>query len=129
MNQAEALLHGDLHTGSVMVTETDTRVIDPEFAFYGPMGFDLGVLIGNFLLACVAQTGAGEGDERDDHRIWLARQIPVLWESFLAEFSTLWHSSRAGNIFAARLNVEGDVGCRIGWLRFGRTRWDLRPQR
>ena len=41
LTHAEAMVHGDLHTGSVMVTETDTRVIDPEFAFYGPMGFDM----------------------------------------------------------------------------------------
>jgi 5-methylthioribose kinase len=38
MGSPEALIHGDLHTGSIMVTETETRVIDPEFAFYGPMG-------------------------------------------------------------------------------------------
>ncbi|MHC2294585.1 S-methyl-5-thioribose kinase [Bradyrhizobium barranii subsp. barranii] len=36
MASPEALLHGDLHTGSIMVTESQTRVIDPEFAFYGP---------------------------------------------------------------------------------------------
>ena len=36
LSDAEALLHGDLHTGSVLVTPADTRVIDPEFAFYGP---------------------------------------------------------------------------------------------
>ena len=36
MGSAEALIHGDLHTGSIMVTQDETRVIDPEFAFYGP---------------------------------------------------------------------------------------------
>lgn len=35
LSSSEALLHGDLHTGSVMTTETSTFVIDPEFAFYG----------------------------------------------------------------------------------------------
>jgi len=45
MASPEALLHGDLHTGSIMVTATETRVIDPEFAFYGPMGFDVGAVI------------------------------------------------------------------------------------
>ena len=40
LNAPEALIHGDLHTGSIMVTENSTVVIDPEFAFYGPMGFD-----------------------------------------------------------------------------------------
>ncbi|MCU0909233.1 MAG: S-methyl-5-thioribose kinase, partial [Rhodobacteraceae bacterium] len=28
--RAETMLHGDLHTGSVMVTDTEARVIDPE---------------------------------------------------------------------------------------------------
>ncbi len=47
--KAETLCHGDLHTGSVMVTDDETRVIDPEFAFYGPIGFDVGMLLGELL--------------------------------------------------------------------------------
>mmetsp|Transcript_2117 Transcript_2117/g.3997 ORF Transcript_2117/g.3997 Transcript_2117/m.3997 type:complete len:88 (+) Transcript_2117:73-336(+) len=31
----QALVHGDLHSGSVMSTNTSTFVIDSEFAFYG----------------------------------------------------------------------------------------------
>ena len=54
LTSAEALVHGDLHTGSIMVTEEDTRAIDPEFAFFGPMGFDVGALIGNLLIAAIA---------------------------------------------------------------------------
>ena len=57
MTSAQALIHGDLHTGSIMVTPADTRVIDPEFAFIGPIGFDVGVVIGNLLLAFFAQDG------------------------------------------------------------------------
>ena len=57
MTSAEALIHGDLHTGSIMATAEDTRVIDPEFAFIGPMGFDVGAVIGNLLLAYFAQGG------------------------------------------------------------------------
>ncbi|MCB1805127.1 MAG: S-methyl-5-thioribose kinase, partial [Candidatus Competibacteraceae bacterium] len=49
LTSAQALIHGDLHTGSIMLTQTDTRVIDPEFAFYGPIGFDLGACIANLL--------------------------------------------------------------------------------
>ena len=33
MTNAQALLHGDLHTGSVFVRDDSTKVIDPEFAF------------------------------------------------------------------------------------------------
>ena len=48
MTHAQALIHSDLHTGSLMVNADDTRVIDPEFAFYGPMGFDIGARVGKF---------------------------------------------------------------------------------
>ncbi|MEH2534647.1 S-methyl-5-thioribose kinase [Bradyrhizobium sp. AZCC 1588] len=51
LSAPEALIHGDLHTGSIMVTESETKVIDPEFAFYGPMGFDIGAVIANLLMA------------------------------------------------------------------------------
>ena len=54
---SQALIHGDLHTGSVMVTESDTRVIDPEFAVYGPIGFDLGAFLANLLMSYYSQPG------------------------------------------------------------------------
>jgi 5-methylthioribose kinase len=41
---AEALIHGDLHTGSIMVSLDDTRVIDQEFACYGANGIRCGYL-------------------------------------------------------------------------------------
>lgn len=51
MNNAQALLHGDLHTGSVFANETGIKVLDPEFAFYGPMGYDIGNVIGNLFFS------------------------------------------------------------------------------
>jgi 5-methylthioribose kinase len=57
LSEPQALIHGDLHSGSVMVTENDSRVIDPEFAFYGPIGFDLGAFFGNLLLSWYSQPG------------------------------------------------------------------------
>ncbi|GMO54026.1 MAG: S-methyl-5-thioribose kinase [Termitinemataceae bacterium] len=61
MNNAQALLHGDLHTGSIFVksavkgegasTGAKTRVFDPEFAFYGPIGYDVGNVIANLFFA------------------------------------------------------------------------------
>ena len=54
MTHAQALIHGDLHTGSIMANESDTRVIDPEFAFFGPMGFDIGAVLENLVLNCLS---------------------------------------------------------------------------
>ena len=57
MERAQALLHGDLHTGSLLVTPEATHVIDAEFAFYGPIAFDVGKFIGNLFIAFFASDG------------------------------------------------------------------------
>ena len=51
MNHAQALIHGDLHTGSIFVLPESTKIIDPEFAFFGPVGFDLGTIVANLSIA------------------------------------------------------------------------------
>jgi len=85
----EALLHGDLHTGSIMVTGSDTRIIDPEFAFYGPIGFDLGMVIANLIMAHLAEPGQ-RPDELSD--LWLLDQAEAVWTGFAKRFATHWRS-------------------------------------
>ena len=53
MNNPQALIHGDLHTGSIFVKEEKMKIIDPEFAFYGPIGYDLGVILANLAFALI----------------------------------------------------------------------------
>ncbi|MFC3205906.1 S-methyl-5-thioribose kinase [Aquamicrobium soli] len=100
---AETLLHGDLHTGSIMVTDEDTRVIDPEFAFYGPMAFDVGMLLANFWMAFFAQAGHEEGNSRASMRAYLLRVVWQTWSVFRAEFSRLWRTERTGMLYATSL--------------------------
>ena len=113
LERSEALLHGDLHSGSVMVTDTDTRVIDPEFAFYGPIGFDLGAFFANLLLSWYSQPGhAGLQDDRVAHREWLLDQSIGFWQSFRATFLALWASHATGDVFPAALfSSPGDAAC------------------
>lgn len=59
MTRAEALCHGDLHTGSIMADGTQTRVIDPEFAFFGPFGLDPGMFVANLFISAQARRTAG----------------------------------------------------------------------
>jgi 5-methylthioribose kinase len=61
MNNAQALIHGDLHTGSIFVKKDSTKVFDPEFAFYGPMGYDIGNVVANLIFAW--DNGRAGGDE------------------------------------------------------------------
>ncbi|SAK89017.1 Methylthioribose kinase [Caballeronia glebae] len=103
MNHAETLLHGDLHTGSIMVNESETFVIDPEFAFYGPMGFDVGALLANLLLAYFSRDWHGRIDGRDPvaYQEWLLEQMTRIWTGFSAQFLELWrdHESRSKRRF------------------------------
>tara|TARA_X000001036_G_scaffold265688_1_gene246791 strand:+ start:4130 stop:5404 length:1275 start_codon:yes stop_codon:yes gene_type:complete len=94
-NAPEALLHADFHTGSVMVTEDQTRVIDPEFAFYGPMGFDVGAIIANLFLAYYSQS-AHEG--RGDYATWILEQIETLHACFEREFTALFEGTLNGTV-------------------------------
>jgi hypothetical protein len=48
--------------GSIMVTADSTKVIDPEFAFYGPMAFDVAKILANLLLALFATYGLEKQD-------------------------------------------------------------------
>ena len=45
------LLHGDFYFGSFLKTAAGIKIIDPEFCFYGPAEFDLGVLIAHLKMA------------------------------------------------------------------------------
>ena len=89
MTSSQALLHGDLHTGSIMASKPDEnhnaniRVIDPEFAFFGPIGFDIGLFVANLFLNAVAQYGhAPDANSRDTYRSYLFQQYRFCWESF-----------------------------------------------
>src|SRR5215510_3064775 len=89
----EALIHGDLHTGSIMVTESRTQVIDPEFAFYGPMGFDIGAVLANLLMAYFASAGHERSPgERRLFEAWVLDTVEQVWTGFVRKFFELWRA-------------------------------------
>jgi len=107
LNCPQALIHGDLHSGSVMVTATDSRVIDPEFAFYGPIGFDLGAFFANLLLSWYSQPGHARGvDDRGAYRDWILEQARIFWATFHHRFVALWIESGEGDAFSRRMFGE-----------------------
>ncbi|MDX8515641.1 S-methyl-5-thioribose kinase [Mesorhizobium captivum] len=106
---AETLLHGDLHSGSIMVTDTETRMIDPEFAFYGPIAFDVGMLLANFWMAFFSQRGHEENGSRDSMRAYLLNVTAETWAIFRAEFAQLWRTERTGMLYHRSLfEDQGD---------------------
>ncbi|MDT2570683.1 S-methyl-5-thioribose kinase [Enterococcus raffinosus] len=53
MNNDQALIHGDLHTGSIFINQLGVKIIDPEFACYGPMGYDIGNVLAHLYFPLV----------------------------------------------------------------------------
>lgn len=84
LTEAEALLHGDLHTGSIFADDNETKVIDPEFAFYGPIGFDVGLFLANLMAQSITRNGEGRGLITD--------HIENTWNVFETRFTELWDS-------------------------------------
>lgn len=99
LSDSQALVHGDLHSGSVMVTEQDTRVIDPEFAFLGPIGFDLGAFFGNLLLSYYSQPGhATAADDRRAYQEWILEQARTFWITFRSRMLSLFREHAQGDL-------------------------------
>lgn len=100
MNQSEALIHGDLHTGSVFIREDGIKIIDPEFAFYGPAGYDAGNVIGNLVFAWVnAKVVMEPGRQKDAYMTWLEKTISEVVDLYAKKFLD-WFPDTAGDVMA-----------------------------
>ncbi|WP_391570838.1 S-methyl-5-thioribose kinase [Cohnella sp.] len=92
LTHAQALLHGDLHTGSIFITEQSTKVIDPEFAYFGPIGFDIGAVFANLLLHYASQEHwSADEASRKARRQYLTDTIGDIWHGFERKFRELWN--------------------------------------
>lgn len=115
----QSLIHADLHTGSVMCGTgmNETYVIDPEFAFYGPMAFDLGAFIANLLLSYISQIGHINNDNnnpnnskeyREKYSEWILEQISTYWNTFVSEFTKLYnaHEHHIGFVYGRDIILD-----------------------
>ncbi len=132
MTQNDALLHGDLHTGSIMVNEKETYVIDPEFAFVGPFGFDIGALIANLISAYVSHFFTTHDK---NYQEWILKTIKEIYQKFEEKFLTLWDATdesaliNAGFLYDPSFKQEfmkqifrqsiGFAGCKMARRVFG----------
>lgn len=94
MTKAESLLHGDFHTGSIMVNNASLKVIDPEFGFYGPMSYEMGKIIANLLIAILTQEGHSSKERAQHYGVYLKNEIKALYETFEQEFLKLHDEER-----------------------------------
>ncbi len=125
LTHSQALLHGDLHTGSIFVTPTSTKVIDPEFAYYGPMGFDIGAVIANLILNYVAQPGWNDKEfVIQEKEAYLLLTVENVWKQFESSFRALWNKDVQDlmartpgyqDLYVARIlqDTVGFAGCKM----------------
>ena len=89
-NYTQGLIHGDLHSGSIFVKneneETKIKIIDPEFAFYGPIAYDLGNVLAHFIFAQgyakYSPLFVDEEKQRTDFLSWLENAKNNLFKFF-----------------------------------------------
>ncbi len=99
LTNGQALIHGDLHTGSIFITPESTKVIDPEFAFYGPMGYDVGNVIANLIFAWAnGDATLPAGAERDAYLSWIENTIVAVVDRFNQKFMAAW-AANARDVF------------------------------
>ena len=99
MTHAEALIHADLHTGSIMLNAEDTRIIDPEFAFFGPMAYDIGAVLQNLVLNYLSHFGhTPDREERERYQSYLLDMIRSIWEEFARKFDAVWAANNRGEL-------------------------------
>lgn len=135
MTQNDALIHGDLHTGSIMLNKEETFIIDPEFAFVGPFGFDIGALIGNLTMSYTSHV-ALKSDE--SYQSWIFETIEKTLIQFQEKFLALWNEQEESalltkgfidnealdeykNAFMVQIlrDTVGFAGCKMARRMFG----------
>ena len=99
ITRVQALIHGDLHTGSVMLNSDRTCVIDPEFAFFGPMGFDIGAMLENLVLNFLSHYAhTKDRTDRSVYQEYLLELIKGVWNEFARKFDELWINNQRGEL-------------------------------
>ena len=125
-----ALCHGDFHAGSVMVSAPaagggagggaggaavapSVKVIDPEFAIYGPPGVDVGCLLSSYVLAAVYCAVEGTAAEARALRAAAA----AVWEAYAASMSS--RGVPAAVLDAIGADAAGFTGCEVARTALG----------
>lgn len=97
MEHAQALIHGDLHSGSIFIDDKELKVFDPEFAFYGPMGYDLANVIAHLLFAKYHSL-ALQKQNLNSFQKWVDNTIKDSWDLFVQKFKARFEQTITDNM-------------------------------
>ena len=91
LTNSQSLIHGDLHTGSIFIKPDSTKIIDPEFAFYGPIGYDTGNIVANLIFAWASGDATMDAKaERTRYLVWVEQTLVEVVDMFRAKFNKCW---------------------------------------
>ncbi|WP_195268398.1 phosphotransferase [Eubacterium sp. 1001713B170207_170306_E7] len=108
LTHKECLIHTDLHASNVMVNDHSIKIIDTEFAGFGPIAQDLGRLIASFCLNFFSWYGDETHTEGEKavFRAYLLDSINALYQTFEAEFRELCRKNQADSYKLRHLDVD-----------------------
>lgn len=91
MTKAQSLIHGDLHTGSIFINADSIKIIDPEFSFYGPAGYDVGNIIAHLIFTYLNGLYTIQDNfKRKEFLNYLWTTIEEIIDLFKIKFSNSW---------------------------------------
>ncbi len=107
ISHADALIHGDFHTSNILASDDRMKVIDMEFSFMGPFGYDLGYLTGNIISQyCAACFKPFDSEkERTKYKVYLLATIKYMFRSYFQIFTECWNQD-------AKKRYQGEDGLR-----------------
>jgi 5-methylthioribose kinase len=113
MNNAQALIHGDLHTGSIFINKEHMYVFDPEFAFYGPMGYDIGNIIANMFYAWANGDATIEDPaQKEEFCGWVLDCIEDIVDLFIKKFKVAFQE----NVTERMAKIDGFMDYYLGTI-------------
>lgn len=103
MAHCQALIHSDLHTGSIMINQKETRVIDSEFAFFGPIAYDVAAVIQNLALNYLSHYAhTPDKKQREEYQAYLMELMRDIWLGFAEKFGNLWINNNSGELIPTK---------------------------
>jgi 5-methylthioribose kinase len=87
-----------------MANDTEIRVIDHEFACFGPIAYDIGTLLAHLVISYFACDGREQDPvRRESFQSWALGAVEATWEAFRAKFIGLWETAMAGDAYSCLL--------------------------
>lgn len=108
LNAKECLIHTDIHASNIMVDAEHIKVIDTEFAGFGPIAQDLGRFTASFVLNYLSWYGDRQADPKEvsAFQAYLIDQMITLYDSFDQTFRQLVKANKAVNYPLQHLDVD-----------------------